>query len=171
MAGPMNLLVVGHGRHGKDTVCEILRDEFGMKFISSSEFVAREIIWDQIGHLYADFDDMFADRHNHRAEWMKMIAEYNTPDETRTAATMFSAGYNIYCGMRRREELQAGVAAGLFDSIWWVDRSLHLPPEDISSMTIRPTDADVFINNNAGLGCLRQQVRLAMYQRGQGHGS
>jgi hypothetical protein len=29
------LLVIGHGRHGKDTVCEMLRDHYGYTFESS----------------------------------------------------------------------------------------------------------------------------------------
>lgn len=164
MAGPVNprILIVGHGRHGKDTTAEMLRDLYGMKFVSSSEFVGREIIFDQIGHEYDyDFDAMFADRFNRRAEWMQWIAAYNTPDETRTARTMFERGYDMYCGMRRREELLAGKAAGLFDSIWWVDRSLHLPPEPATSMTILPTDADMFINNNRDLAFLQDEIKEA----------
>jgi len=164
MEGPVKpkILIVGHGRHGKDTVAEMLRDRFGFKFISSSEFVGRVAIWGDIGHEYYDFDMMFADRINRRALWKDLIQAYNTPDETRTAREMFGQGYNIYCGMRRREELLAGKAAGLFDSIWWVDRSLHLPPEGEDSMSILPTDADVFINNNGTLEDLLSEVFKAM---------
>ena len=34
------LLILGHCRHGKDTLAEILRDEFGMTFESSSQSAA-----------------------------------------------------------------------------------------------------------------------------------
>ena len=42
------LLVIGHGRHGKDTVCEILRDEFGYTFESSSQFCSKLFIYDDL---------------------------------------------------------------------------------------------------------------------------
>ena len=32
----MKLMVMGYGRHGKDTVCEILKEKYGMTFKSSS---------------------------------------------------------------------------------------------------------------------------------------
>ena len=35
MANP-KLLIIGHARHGKDTVAEILRDTHGYDFVSSS---------------------------------------------------------------------------------------------------------------------------------------
>lgn len=38
------LLVIGYGRHGKDTVCEILRDQHGYSFTSSSSFVDRKSV-------------------------------------------------------------------------------------------------------------------------------
>ena len=39
------LLVIGHGRHGKDTVCEILRDHYGYTFESSSQFCSKLFIY------------------------------------------------------------------------------------------------------------------------------
>lgn len=160
MTGLPYILVVGHGRHGKDTVCEMLT-EYGFRFMSSSEFVAREIIFDRIGHEYGgDFDAMFEDRVNRRKEWRDMIAEYNTPDETRTARAMIDKGNNVYCGMRRMEELEACYRAGIFDMIWWVDRSLHLP--DDPSMSIDLTRVTHFIDNNKCLTHLRFQVDKAL---------
>ena len=160
--GLPTILVIGHARHGKDTVCEML-EAYGFRFVSSSEFVGREIIFDRIGHEYAgDFDAMFDDRVNRREEWFKFIEEYNTPDETRTGRTMLERGYHLYCGMRRKEELEACVAAGLFDMIWWVDRSLHLPPEDESSNTLDLTHVTHFINNNGTLADLSLEVHKAL---------
>ena len=68
------LLILGYARHGKDTVAEMLHRKYGFRFVSSSEFVAQEIIWDQWGWLrYPDFETMFADRVNWRKQWMEMI--------------------------------------------------------------------------------------------------
>ena len=118
------LLIIGHARHGKDTVGEILADEYGYRFTSSSHFCGVETIWPNWGcAVYPDFDAMFADRVNHRKLWGDMISAYNTPDKTKTAATMIERGYDLYVGMRRRDELEACRAAGVFDYVLWVDRS------------------------------------------------
>lgn len=42
---PLRMMVVGHGRHGKDTVAEILRDQFGATFVSSSWFMAERVVF------------------------------------------------------------------------------------------------------------------------------
>ncbi len=152
------LLVLGYGRHGKDTVAEMLRDLHGFRFISSSEFVGRECIWDSWGRdRYPDFDAMYADRHNHRETWMELIAAYNTPDKTRTARTMLERGYDLYVGMRRLDELEA--SRHLFDHVMWVDRSQHQPPETGSmDITMENARTDLVIDNNGTLDDLREHV-------------
>jgi len=152
------ILLLGYARHGKDTVAEILRDKYGFKFTSSSEFVAREIIWDQWGWIrYPSFDEMFADRVNHRRQWMEMISEYNYPDKAKTARTMLERGYDMYVGMRRLGELQD--SRHLFDYIVWVDRLRWYPPEtgsmDITRENARP---DFVIDNNGSLEDLEEAV-------------
>ncbi len=178
---PTGLLVIGDGRHGKDTFCDFLRDDHGLRFVSSSEFVGREILWDKWGsrrtwrslwlrRRYPNFDAMFADRSNHRATWFHHITAYNTPDATKTAATMFSRGYHIYCGMRSRREFEAGRAAGIFSLVVWVDRSEHLPRESRDSMQLTRQDADIVIDNNGSLQHLRAQAAATaqIFQQAQG---
>jgi dephospho-CoA kinase len=154
------LLIIGYARHGKDTVAEMLAEDFGFKFISSSEFVGREVLWKGWGESrYATFDDMFDDRVNWRKHWMDMIALYNTPDKTKTARTMLERGYDLYVGMRRLDELEA--SRHLFDHVVWVDRSEHLPPEtgsmDITQLNAK---ADYVIDNNGDLEQLRKNVLI-----------
>jgi len=152
------LLILGYGRHGKDTVAQMLADKHGFKFTSSSEFVGREIIWESWGKLrYPDFETMYANRHQWRRQWMEMIALYNTPDKTRTARTMLERGYDMYVGMRRMDEYEA--SRHLFDYIIWVDRSEHLPPETGSmDITRDSAEADFTINNNGTLADLDEAV-------------
>lgn len=167
MANP-KLLIIGHARHGKDTVAEILRDTHGYDFVSSSEFVAREIIWDAWGaERYDTFEEMFADRVNHRAHWADMITDYNTPDKTKTASTMLERGHDMYVGMRRRDELEACIAANIFDFIIWVDRSEHLPDEPAASMDLNDQDATYHIDNNGTLEDLHEEVRLFVEANGR----
>ncbi len=71
----LKLLVIGHGRHGKDTVCEMLRDEYNYNFISSSQFCADHFIYNDLKdkYGYTTAEECYADRHNRRADWYNMI--------------------------------------------------------------------------------------------------
>jgi hypothetical protein len=79
----LKLLVIGHGRHGKDTVCEMLRDDYGYTFESSSRFCSKLFIYNDLKdkYGYANEEECYADRHNHRAEWYDAICAYNVPDQ------------------------------------------------------------------------------------------
>ena len=156
------ILILGYARHGKDTVAEMLHRKYGFRFMSSSEFVGREIIWETWGKTrYHSFEAMFADRVNWRKQWMEMISLYNTPDKAKTARTMLERGYDMYVGMRRYDELEA--SRDLFDYVIWVDRSEHLPPEtgsmDITRDNARP---DFVVDNNGTLEDLERSVEKLM---------
>jgi hypothetical protein len=143
------LLIIGHARHGKDTLAEKIRDKMGLRFTSSSAFVGSECIWQQWGrHHYCTFHEMFADRANHRKTWADLISAYNTPDKTKTARTMLDRGYDMYVGIRRLDELNACREAGLFDHIIWVDALKRLPPEGEDSNELTPECADIWFDNN-----------------------
>lgn len=158
------LLIIGHGRHGKDTVGEILRDRYGYAFTSSSFFCAQFVF--KMGRdcaiPYNSVQECFDNRHKHRDEWGDLIAEYNTPDKSRTATEMIQQGYDMYVGMRREDELLACMNKDLFDHIIWVDRSEHLPPEPITSMNLTPLHADIFLDNNGTLADLDVEVAAVM---------
>jgi len=161
------LLIIGHARHGKDTVAEMISEIMGLKFTSSSVFVGYEAIWPMWGkERYPSFEAMFDDRVNHRALWFNLISAYNTPDKARTGRTMLERGYNMYVGMRNADEYKACIDAGLFDEVIWVDRSKLLPPEPSDSMTLDDSMATMIVNNNGDLADLRgiiltlQQVLL-----------
>lgn len=146
------LLIIGHGRHGKDTVCEILRDEYNYSFESSSRFCSKLFIFTSLkdNYEYADEEQCYVDRHNHRAEWYDAICAYNVPDASRLGKEIFAA-HDIYCGLRNKREFHAMKNTGVFDYAVWVDRSNHLPQEDFSSMSLEPWMADFTIDNNGSL--------------------
>jgi hypothetical protein len=148
----LKLLVIGHGRHGKDTVCEMLRDHYGYSFESSSQFCSTLFIYDQLKDLYgyASEEQCYADRHNHRSEWYDAICAYNVPDAARLGREIFAA-HDIYCGLRNKREFFAMQNTGVFDYAIWVDRSDHLPEEDSSSMSLKQWMADFTIDNNGSL--------------------
>lgn len=161
----MKLLITGYARHGKDTVCEILRSRCDLKFMSSSFFVAERAVRPYLaerGITYATLDECYADRVNHRAHWFDAIVAYNTPDLGRLGRELFETN-DIYCGLRNIDEFEVLQAEKAFDLAIWVDASQRLPPEDISSMTIEPDDCDLLLDNNGTLDDLLVNT-LGLYE-------
>lgn len=153
------LLVLGHARHGKDTVCEILRDQYGFKFMSSSLFCAEKVVYPILApkYGYATLGDCYEDRVNHRGEWFNLIYAHNKDDPARLGREIF-AEYDIYCGLRNIAEYEYQDAEGVFDVCVWVDASERMPPESKDSCTVHQGLADVIIDNNRSLEYLRTQV-------------
>lgn len=153
------LIVIGYGRHGKDTVCEILQDEYGYKFMSSSEFCAEKVAYPALKDVYnySSVSECYSDRHNHRKEWFDLIAGYNIDDPAKLGTELFSE-YDIYCGLRRKEELIALSENKACDYIIWVDASKRLPPENAESCTVTSEMADFIIDNNGDLENLKENL-------------
>ena len=150
------LLVIGHGRHGKDTVCEILRDKYNYTFESSSKFCSTRFIYNQLKdkYGYVNEEQCYADRHNHRTEWYDAICAYNVPDAATLGREMFGA-YDIYCGLRNKREFFAMQNTGVFDYCIWVDRSMHLEAEATDSMSLEQWMSNFTIDNNGTLEDLK----------------
>jgi len=153
------LLVIGHGRHGKDTVCEYLRDQYNFTFESSSKFCSKLFIYDMLKdkYGYSNEDECYNDRHNHRAEWYNAICNYNENDAARLGKAIF-AEHSIYCGLRNKAEFFEMANQNVFDFTIWVDRSKHLPKESKDSMSLEEFMADFVIDNNGTLEDLKIQI-------------
>lgn len=163
----LKLLIIGHARHGKDTAAEILRDNFSIKFCSSSLFIAERAVMPVLGHLYSSVEECYLDRGNHRKEWKDAIKAYNTPDLTRLSREMLET-LDLYVGMRDKEEFEACREAGLFDLVIWVDASERHPPEPKDSNQLSAAEADIIITNNGTLQELNEKVkRLGLALFGQ----
>lgn len=157
------LLVIGHGRHGKDTVCEILRDQYNYTFESSSQFCSKLFIYNDLKdkYNYTSEEECYADRHNHRKEWYDAICDYNVIDGASLGREMF-AEYDIYCGLRNKREFFAMKNTSVFDYAIWVDRTDHLPTESKDSMSLEQWMADYTIDNNGTLEDLVFNTRQLM---------
>jgi hypothetical protein len=144
----MKLLIIGHGRHGKDTVAEGLVERMPtLSFMSSSMFVAQTVVrkdLEAVGINYLDLEDCYEDRVNHRDFWRDSVARYCNPPER--MAQEILADHDIYVGMRTRREFAA--SRHLFDEVIWVDRTRLLPPEPSCELT--RWDATYYFNNNNG---------------------
>lgn len=158
-ANYLKICVLGNGHHGKDTFAEILNEEFGLKYQSSSVAAARIFLFDQLKEKYGykTFEECFIDRHNHRAEWFNAISEYNKDDKARLAKEILKDS-NVYVGMRNYEEIEECMRQGLFDLIIWVDASERLPMEDASSFNIDKSYADVIIENNSTFESFKEKT-------------
>ena len=143
------LLIIGNMRHGKDTLAELLNDEFGYTFESSSQSAANIFLYDELKDKY-DYktpEECFEDRVNHREEWYLAICDYNKDDRARLAKGILERS-DCYVGMRDRDEIEECLKQGIFDLVIWVDASDRLPNEDASSFNIDKSCADVIIENN-----------------------
>lgn len=142
------LLVIGHARHGKDTFCE---NAAPLTYKSSSMAALELFLYRELqivyGFNYKSVREAYEDRVNYRELWHNAIWNYNIDNPSQLAEDILEES-NIYCGMRKLEELQACKEKGLFDLIIWVDASKRLPPESTDSMDITIDDADIVITNN-----------------------
>ena len=142
----MKLLILGNARHGKDTLAELLAEEFGMTFKSSSEMAMEIFIFDEVAEKmgYSTMQECFEDRVNHRTMWYRMICGYNKNDRARLAKDILE-GHDCYVGMRDLEEFEA--SKGLFDVIIWVDASKRLGTSE-NTNKIDVSEADIVITND-----------------------
>jgi len=150
------LIVVGHARHGKDTFCERL-ETFGYKWVSSSWAAGEIAVWPHMKDQYPDFQACFADRGNHRDFWFNAIRDYNTPDLSRLAREIFTTS-DIYCGMRRKEELSACKEQKVCHFVIFIDAALRLPLEPKTSMTVEAWQANHVMTNNGTLEEFHQKI-------------
>ena len=126
------LLIIGHMRHGKDTVAEMIEEYTGMPFKSSSEMAAEIFIYDELKdkYGYSSFIECFEDRMNHRAEWHDLIKNYNYPDKAKLAKEILNHN-DMYVGMRSQAEIDKCIEDGVFDMIIGVfDPDKPLEPKD-----------------------------------------
>jgi hypothetical protein len=167
---PMKVMVIGHARHGKDTVGELLRKHYGLRFTSSSLFCAEKVMMPAFERLgaemggegtpYASAEECFKYRHDHRVFWHEQINKYCEDDLSRLAREILAAN-DVYCGCRNDREFLQAKGEGLYDASLWVDASLRHKPEPRSSMKLEPWMADQVVDNNGTLEQLeRNLVRI-----------
>lgn len=150
-------MILGEGRHGKDTVCEILRHEYGIQFVSSSEFCAEHVVYPALFEDYSDWRECYDRRHERRDDWFRLIAEYNEKDPSRLAREIYEVA-DVYCGLRNRRELWAAQNSGVIDLTVWVDASDRVPPEPKTSCTVEPWMADRMLDNNGDIPYLKDRI-------------
>lgn len=153
----MKILILGHGRHGKDTVAELLQKHAGLNFTSSS-WACAEVLKPvlDLANGERSVEEHYAERHQYRKLWQRLISLYNAADLSALTRLILSK-CEVYVGMRSQREFDA--SHHLFDLILWVDASLRVEYVD-PTMEI-PFDAERMhrIDNNGSLAEL--ELRLA----------
>lgn len=155
----MKILIVGQGRHGKDTMADILHNECNLTHTSSSRFAYEEFIYKALSFMgYADIEEAYSDRHTIRDLLYEMITTYNRDDPARLA-TKIMDNHDMYVGMRCDKELQRCVELGIYDHIVYVDASERVDyREPASSNKITSTMASVVLSNNGTEEEFREKV-------------
>lgn len=152
------IFIIGHKRHGKDTVANML-NERGFKFVSSTDYVARHIVYPKLKHVYESVEDCIADRDGFRKLWYLYINEYVENDLTKLTKEIFKVS-DLRVGVRNSVELEAAKQAKLVDYVIWVNASKRLPLEDSNSISVKQSQADYVIDNNGTEEDLVKQFEL-----------
>ena len=155
------LLIIGHARHGKDSVAELLHKHFEYSFQSSSVAASEIFLYDVLKEKYGYQTPLecFEDRVNHRSEWHDLICEYNKTDKARLAKAIMSKS-DIYVGMRSNEEIEKCHHQDVFDLVIGVFDP-RKPLEPASSFDIDMwSQADIVIPNGGTLQELSERVFL-----------
>lgn len=147
----MKILILGHGRHGKDTVGNLISQQTGLRFQSSSMAACETAIFPILSLMYGykSVQECFEDRINHRQEWKDLISEYNYFDKSSLCKKILK-NHDGYIGMRCPEEYAA--SRHLFGMVLWVDASKRLPEDP--TMLIRQDSNMFLIDNNGSFGDL-----------------
>jgi hypothetical protein len=133
---------LGHGRAGKDTVAEYLRDNYVVDYSGSvSEFV-NPLVAHSLG---LDEETSFTHRHKNRAFWKEYCNELRRTDPSFLVRMCLAEG-DMIVGIRGINELTASVEEGVIDHTWWVEN-----PRVPNDPTLEyDADACDFVIRNAG---------------------
>ena len=151
----MNILVLGHGEHGKGTFCRLLKKYHHLDSMSSSEVAAPYIYPSLKAALKVDkpLSWYYEHRGENRELWKELITLFNTPDKTSLTRLILS-NVSVYDGMRDHKEFEP--SRHLFDRIYWIDASERKPLDE--SMSIEYDDEMILIDNNGSEEELLLQV-------------
>jgi len=114
----MKLLIIGHGRHGKDTIAAMITNHIGLTKTNSSQYACDTFIYEELKgkYGYKNSEECFKDRYNHRKEWYNLIADYCKEDPSRLAKSILEK-VDMYIGMRAKDQIEDALSLKLFDYI------------------------------------------------------
>jgi translation initiation factor 2 gamma subunit (eIF-2gamma) len=154
----VKILVLGHGRHGKDTAAHFIAGLTGLEFCSSSMFAAQKFITEKLG--YESIIECYKKRHQDRNGWYRLICEYNIRDKSRLCRELLE-DYDIYVGMRCDKEYES--CKHLFDKIFYVDARNRKSVDETMRITYKVEEM-IYIDNNGIIEELFNKLKEALQQ-------
>jgi len=145
----MNIMLLGYGRAGKGTFCDIA-ESIGLNSVSSSLMACKLGAFNELAktHGFLSSDAFYAERHIDRQGCYEAICKMVEHDRAYLGRKIFEK-YPIYDGCRDDEEFYAIKKAGLIDLTIWIDAGDRVPPESTESMKTHKGMADIIILNDA----------------------
>lgn len=190
--GKPKIVVLGHARHGKDTVAEILRDEYGFIFTSSSLFCAKKVVWEAVQNPQQAIDQHIAagapgwstiELTNELymmqcCNYPHFAACYAGRSAFRLAWFSLISSYlhpdmtrlgrevfaenDVYVGIRNSRELNAVINSGLAELVIWIEAGERVDQEPKASCSVEPWMAQFTIDNNGTEDDLHHNVHQLM---------
>ena len=155
------VLILGHARHGKDTVGAMIAEHWKVPVQETSKWISENYMFRMLRgkYGYASHEECYEDRGNHRGEWYDLICMFNQHNPRRLAEAMLRDN-DVYIGIRSTRELVA--ALPLFEYTIFVSNP-RVEPEQNSSCDITQREmlscCDHHILNDGTLDDLYKKVR------------
>jgi len=159
------LIIIGHARHGKDTVANKLAHNLGLENVNASTIACNEIIYPVLNSFYSDPEECYNDRINNRELWYRLINHYCLVNGGHAFGFKVFEQSDIYAGVRDEDEHTAILNAAELYSTYpiitiWVDAARRLPLEDEKSINITADKADFILCNNGDIDNLTSQIDM-----------
>lgn len=155
MTNIKTILIVGHGRAGKDEACKYLASITQLRNAgTTSKYLCKHVA----RRLGLSEEEAYARRHESdemRTLWYRIGNEVREKGPTTLIREALEHG-EITGGIRDLEEIRAAKREGLFDLIVWVERkSAPVDP----TLKFTSEDADIIIENNGTLEEFQDRLR------------
>lgn len=141
MNSPKRILIVGHGRTGKDTACEYLAKVTQLRFAGTTSLYLAKYVAARLG---VSEQEAYHTRHQNRNLWHRVGNEIRRQDPGRLIRESLQHA-EIVGGIRDRAEIVVCKQDHLIDLIVWIENSRV--PKD-STVTFSERDCDITIPNH-----------------------
>lgn len=169
-----NIMILGHGRHGKDESAAILSKYTGLKYSGSSSYYLCDYAAAELG---VSWQEAYDNRHANRAFWYNLGKRLRSEDPGLLVKKCLEHG-NIVAGFRELCEIEFAINSGMIQHVVWVERDFELDPtmdftlSDVSRTIAKApfaTTLDVVFNRTTDenlfrIGLTAQLHKLALYR-------
>lgn len=146
------LMLVGHGRAGKDEAGEYLQKITGLKFAGTTSLYLAKYVARKMGVTEAE---AYRDRHKNRDHWYRIGNEIREGDPGILIRESLLHG-DIVGGVRDIEEVIYARAKGIVDLVIWIE-NIWVPVDPTVKFTSR--ECDIVVQNNWDLQTYHERLR------------